>query len=116
MLLFSNNVSGLLMIVIAVIAFVIPFLRIHSYRLVLREDAVVGKRGIIKTVKMVSPISSVQDIAVHRGFWGKIFGYSSIAVSTAGVCGIEYVFYKVTKADEFQQKYIELTAKNATAT
>lgn len=100
--------EGLKYMAIAVVLFILASLPIRSNHLTLREDAVIGKTGFIKTVKLMSPIPKVQDVSVRSGLFGKIFGYSTITVSTAGVAGVEYVFKRVTKADAFQQKIIEL--------
>lgn len=109
--LFSGDSDGLLAMAWSAALFGISFLLIHSNYLALHEDSVVGKVGFIKTVKMVSPISKVQDVSVRSGLFGKIFGYSTITVSTAGTAGTEYIFPRVAKAGEFQQKYIDFSNK-----
>lgn len=109
--LFMDGSDGLIAIIAALVLFGICYLVLHSNYLALREDAIVGKVGLIKTVKMMSPISKVQDVSVRSGLFGKIFGYSTVTVSTAGTAGTEYVFTKVANADEFQEKWIELANK-----
>lgn len=109
--LFTDGAEGLIAIVASLALFGISYLLIHSSYLSLHEDSVIGKTGFIKTVKMVSPISKVQDVSVHTGLFGKIFGYSTITVSTAGSSGTEYIFSKITNADEFQQKFVEFSNK-----
>lgn len=108
----GNSITeGLGVIVVAAAIFGICYLRIHSDYLALHEDIIEGKIGFIKTTDMVSPISKVQDLSVHSGLLGKIFGYSTVTVSTAGTAGTEYAFTKVSNADKLLRKYIELTNK-----
>lgn len=107
----SGGSAGLGFIGFAMGLFAIDYLLLHSNYIILREDAVVGKVGFIKTTKMVTPITKVQNISVHSGLFGKILGYSTITVETAGSIGAEFVFKRVANADEFQQKYIELANK-----
>jgi len=104
----TDGAEGFIAIAAAVVLFGICYLLIHANYLALREDAVVGKTGFIKTVKVVAPISKIQDVSVHSGLFGKLFGYSTVTVSTAGTAGTEYIFTKVANAEEFQQKYIEI--------
>lgn len=107
----EGDAYGILMIVVAAAIIGLSYIFINSSHLTLSEDSIEGKTGIIKTVKMVSPISKVQDVSVRSGLFGKIFGYSTITVSTSGSAITEYVFAGVTNASEFQQKYIEIANK-----
>jgi len=104
----KDGAMGFIAIGAAVVLFGICYLLIHANYLSLREDAVVGKIGFIKTTKVVAPISKIQDVTVHSGLFGKLFGYSTVTVTTAGTSGMEYVFTKVANAEAFQQEYIEL--------
>lgn len=72
----------------------------------LTETSVVGKTGIIKSKKLASPMSKVQDVGVSNGLFGKIFGYSTVTVSTAGSGYTEYVFTHVVNGEQFQSEFL----------
>ncbi len=103
---------GIMLILIGVIVFIICHFNIRAEYLCLSETDVTGKRGVIKTSKLMAPISRIQDVSVSNGLFGKIFGYYTITVSTAGTGKVEFVFHKVTNAQAFQDKYIELANKS----
>lgn len=53
---------------------------------------VVAKTGIIKTTELSSPLKQIQNVQVATGFWGKIFKYGTVNVTTAsGLYSIKYV-------------------------
>ena len=53
---------------------------------------VVAKTGIIKTKELSSPLKQIQNVQVATGFWGKIFKYGTVNVTTAsGLYSIKYV-------------------------
>lgn len=94
------------LIIAAIFAFITYIKSLSS--LELSENYVVGKIGFIKTKKLASPIGKVQDVSVSSGLFGKIFGYSTICVSTAGSHGAEYTFKKMKNGEVFQAKFLEL--------
>lgn len=96
----------LISLTIAAVLIVVMFIQSKSSSLVLTESAVVGKVGIIRTKKLASPISKIQDISVSSGLLGKLFRYSTVVVSTAGSSGAEYVFKRVTNGNELQEEFL----------
>lgn len=99
----------LISLTIAAVLVVVMLIQSKSSSLVLTETAVVGKVGIIRTKKLASPISKIQDISVSSGLLGKIFRYSTVVVSTAGSGGAEYVFKRVTKGEQLQEEFLART-------
>jgi uncharacterized membrane protein YdbT with pleckstrin-like domain len=97
-----------LLLIIAAVCALAAFLKMKSAYLILTESAVKGKTGLIKTKKLVSPISKVQNVSVSSGLLGKVLGYSTITISTAGSGITEYAFGHVKNAEEFQNKFVEL--------
>jgi membrane protein YdbS with pleckstrin-like domain len=104
----SGVQAFVLLLAIATVCALAAFLEMKSAYLILTENAVKGKTGLIKTKKLVSPIGKVQDVSVSSGLLGKIFGYSTVTISTAGSAITEYTFGNITNAEEFQNKIIEL--------
>ncbi len=90
-----------------IIIFMVILLK--SVKLYLTADTVVGKKGIINTQQMTSPIRNVQDLNITDGLWGKILGYGNISISTAGTAGTEYVFKHMCKCKKFQQEFIRIS-------
>lgn len=74
------------------------------------ETAIIGKTGLIRTNKMASPISKINDVSVYSGLLGKIFGYSTICISTAGSIGSEYVFKYMRNGSALQQEFLKKTS------
>lgn len=83
-------------------------LSIHASYISLTQTGISGKTGLIKTVKLVAPISKVQNLSISNGLGGKLFGYHNVTVATAGTAGNEIVFKGVTNADVLQKKFMEL--------
>ena len=83
-------------------------LSIKSSYISLTRTGISGKVGLIKTVKLVAPISKIQNLSISNGLGGKIFGYHSVIVATAGTAGNEIVFKGVTNAELLQKAYIRL--------
>ena len=107
----AGLVPGFIVLAVAVIPAVLWFLGKHSSYISLMETAISGKTGLIKTFKISTPISKVQDITISNGLFGKIFRYHNITVTTAGTSGNEIVFKNFTHGKELQDKFIELSAK-----
>lgn len=106
--LFASVGTGLILILIGLIVYGVSYLCIHSECIILNTTNITGKKGLIKTITLVAPISKVQDVAIRNGLMGKLLGYHTITVTTAGSAGTEYVLTQMADAEEFQQKYIEL--------
>lgn len=83
-------------------------LSIQASYISLTQTGVSGKVGLIKTVKLVAPISRVQNLSISNGLGGKIFGYHNVTIATAGTAGNEIVFKGITNADVLQKKFVEL--------
>lgn len=105
--LFSGQFTdfGIMMVPALLCAVVILIQQKTSY-LRMTETAIIGKVGLIWTKKMASPISKVNDVSVHSGLLGKIFGYSTVHISTAGSVGSEYIFRYVRNGKALQQEFL----------
>lgn len=73
----------------------------RSTYLKLTETKLIGHIGFIKSRTLSTPLSRVQDISLSNGLFGKILGYHTIMISSAGTSGTEYIFRRMAKAKEF---------------
>lgn len=107
--LFSGMFTDFCIMLVPVLFFVtIIIIQQKTCYLRLTETAIIGKIGFIWTKKMVSPISKVNDVSIHSGLLGKIWGYSTIRISTAGSLGSEYIFKYVKDGKAFQQEFLRI--------
>lgn len=96
-------------IVFDAVCFLISYIIFKSKTLKITDTSIVGRVGIIRTHKLVSPISKVQDVSVCSGILGKILGFSDVRISTAGTGGAEYVFKCVTNGSKLQNEFLAKT-------
>ena len=57
-------------------------------KLVLTNQALYIRMGIISRNTTRIPLKNIQDISFEQGFWGRIFGYGSVLVRSAALGGI----------------------------
>lgn len=77
---------------------------LNHIKLTLSDRRVYGKRGVINTKSVDSPISKINSVSVEQGFWGKVFKYSTVLVSTSSG---NYKFDFLKNADLFKEKTME---------
>lgn len=96
-----------IMLILTAICAGIILIELKANYLRMTETAIIGRVGFIRTRKMASPISKVQDVGVDSGLLGKILGYSTVHISTAGSSGSEYVFKCVKNGKKLQNAFLE---------
>lgn len=74
------------------------------------STGVVGRTGLLHSTKITAPISSIQDVTIANGILGKLLGFHTITVTTAGTGGKEFVFKGFTNGPKFQQTFLRLAA------
>jgi len=78
-------------VVIAVVfvidAILIPVLRYRIHRWEVTDDAVYTQRGLITVEQRIAPISRVQTVDTERGALSRMFGLSTVTVTTASAKG-----------------------------
>lgn len=94
---------------IIVIVLPIAFIGIKKFilnhvQLVLTDRRVYGKTGIINTKSVDSPISKINSVSIEQGFWGKVFRYSTVLISTSSG---NYKFDFLKDAERFKEKTME---------
>ena len=77
---------------------------ISKIELALTNQRLVGRVGVVGRQIMDSKLDKVQTVQIQETFWGRIFKYANIKVSTAGTGGNEYVYLGIARANEFKQK------------
>lgn len=94
-----------------IIAIVLPiaFIGIKKFilnhvQLVLTDRRIYGKTGIINTKSVDSPISKINSVSIEQGFWGKVFHYSTVLISTSSG---NYKFDFLKDAERFKEKTME---------
>ena len=76
------------------------------------DKKVIGKSGIIKTNELSSPLKQIQNVQVKSGFFGKIFKYGTVIITTTS--GV-YAFNYINKPTDFRNmimSQIEKTEEN----
>lgn len=58
-----------------------------------------GKTGLVKTNELDSPLNKINSVQVKQGFFGKVFNYGTVAITTASSV---FEFDYVTNPDEFK--------------
>lgn len=96
-------------VLLAVAICVIDYLIVRATCLELTTSEIIGKTGVIKSAKLAAPLSRVQDVAISNGLLGKVLGYHTVTISTAGTDRKEFVFKNVTNGAEFQRRFLELS-------
>lgn len=67
----------------------IQLLRILTTKIEVNKDKIYGQVGILNRTTQDSPIEKIQSVRVDRSFIGRILGYGTITITTAGA-GYEY--------------------------
>lgn len=82
---------------IQAIAATISFSRIE---LAITNKRIVGKVGVLKTKTLDAPLNKIQTVSIKQTFFGKIFNYSTVVVSTGGE---DFVFDCIKSGDAFKR-------------
>ena len=99
----ENRSYSFVFLVISLLSFGIPFLRVKTDHLVLTERQIYGKTGIIKTQSLSAPISKIQTVNINTSLLGRILGYSDLVIHC--ITGV-YYFKKQANAKEMQNAII----------
>lgn len=88
-----STIPDFLLIALTVGVFTLPIkiLRILTTKIRVESDMIYGEIGILRKDIQSSPIKHVQSIRVDRSFFGRIFGYGDVIITTAGY-GYKYKF------------------------
>ena len=98
---------GLLLIEfpILLLIFSIPALINHTSKyLYFTNRNLYGKTGLVKKTEMSSPLRQVQSVTVKRGFFGSLFKYGTVTITTG--TGM-YLFKRVRHPEAFKKAFIQ---------
>jgi uncharacterized membrane protein YdbT with pleckstrin-like domain len=115
--LYGTIASGLLLLPVligAVILLAVPlaYLRIGNTDYVATTDSLYVKTGIFSTNIETVDLDRIQNTEYTQSFWGKQFGYGSIAISTAGSGGAEISFDGIPDASAVRDRITELQRRH----
>ena len=74
---------------------------VSKIELALTTQRLVGKVGVVARQAMDAKLDKVQTVKIEETFWGRIFGYATVVVTTAGS---DYIFQAIAHANEFKKK------------
>lgn len=86
---------------------ILPLLEKVTSHFAITDKRVMLKTGILSVVSLENSITKVDSIQVEQSLLGRIFGYGTVIVKTAG--GNSDGFNYVSNPQEFRQKFNELT-------
>lgn len=76
-----------LAMVFVVSVVLVPLLRYRIHRWEVTADAVYTQRGLLTVEQRIAPISRVQTVDTERGVLSRVFGLSTVTVTTASAKG-----------------------------
>ena len=105
---FVVNDSGTLDSIIAFLIFgtiplVYAWIKRKTTYIRLTETKIIGHVGVLKSKTLSAPLHVLQHISYENGLLGKILGYHTIKIATAGTGVNEFCFKHMEKAVEFAE-------------
>lgn len=99
---FASVIGGILWP--PIIGFFTRLIRRATTELTLTNTRLIGKTGLIKTASLDIKLDKIQNVSVKSGLGGKIFGYGTITISSAGTAegGMQFMF--MSKAESLKQQ------------
>lgn len=77
------------------------FIRYATTKLGFTNKRVVGRVGFIKKQTLDTPLNKVNNVSISQGFFGKIFNWGTVGVSTSSG---SYNFPCISKPKDFKNK------------
>ena len=74
---------------------------VSKIELVLTNQRLVGKVGVVARQAMDAKLDKVQTVKIEETFWGRMFGFATVVVTTAGY---NYNFRAIAHANDFKAK------------
>ena len=84
---------------IPLIKAIIATIRFAHVELAITNKRVIGKVGVLNTKSLDAPLNKVQNVSCEQKFFGKIFNYSTVKISTAAG---EYNFDAIKNGESFK--------------
>ena len=90
-------------LVIGIFTIIPQIIKILTTDLGFTNKKISGKTGLIKTKRMDSPLSKINNVSISSGLGGKICNYGNVTVMTSSG---SYKFRPVSKPNEFRAQLI----------
>ncbi|MBQ9773423.1 MAG: PH domain-containing protein [Clostridia bacterium] len=90
-----------LIAVVEVISAILATLRYKGEEMALTNKRVVGKKGLVARSMIDIPVSQIESVTVDESFWGRLFHYGKVEISTGDLGGDS--LKGVKNADAFKQ-------------
>jgi uncharacterized membrane protein YdbT with pleckstrin-like domain len=78
------TVAALILALLALVAFLRAFLRRLGTEIVVTDNRVIYKRGLISRHTLEMNASKIETVDVEQSFWGRIFGYGAVVIRGTG--------------------------------
>jgi uncharacterized membrane protein YdbT with pleckstrin-like domain len=95
-------IAGIVLVVIALLLFIPPWIRSMSSEFAITNKRVLIKVGLVRRHSLELLLGKVEGIGVDQGVLGRILGYGTITVS--GVGGTKEAFRMISNPLEFRRQ------------
>ena len=86
-------------IIIALLLMINPIIRFFTTELAFTNKRLIGKIGFINTKALDSPLNKINNVSVSNGFFGKIFGYGNVHITTSSG---SYIYKGIAHPDNYK--------------
>lgn len=88
------------LLLIPTVKAIIATVRFKHIELAVTTKRVIGKIGVASTQALDAPLNKIQNVGVTQPFFGKLFNYGTVTVTTAAG---EFKFGAIKQADAFKR-------------
>lgn len=89
---------------------IINIIQVFSIRLAFTSTRVIGRSGIINSISTSTLLNKIDNITIKSGFWGKLFGFATITISSTNNFG-DQTFKYIQNAEAFKNSLLEQATK-----
>jgi len=75
--------------------------------LTVTDRRVIWKEGLIASKERSAPLRQVQDVSVNYSLWGRLFGFGTVRIETAGGLLTEIVAYRIPRPGQVRDAILE---------
>jgi uncharacterized membrane protein YdbT with pleckstrin-like domain len=116
--LYGTILTGLLLTVVLVGVLIllgvpVAYLRIRNTDYVVTTESLYVRSGVFSTNIETVDLDRIQNTEYNRSFWGNVFDYGTISISTAGSSGAEISFDGIPDAPAVRDRITELQRRPA---
>ncbi|MFY9616046.1 MAG: PH domain-containing protein [Candidatus Dormiibacterota bacterium] len=98
---------AILLVALVVFVFLdVQYIRWRAESYTITDQRIITRRGVISRFSRAIGLSRVQDVTTYQGLFGRVFGYGTVEVETAGRDGAEALTF-VPRPMEFRNAIYE---------